>query len=453
MQSLLDIEQKAPYSQEAEIGVLGAMLLDQEAISQAVEALGAACFYYEAHRKLFGAIVTLYEKSIEIDPVTLADQLEKDSSLEEVGGRDYILEIFSSVPTAANIAHHARIVREKYMLRRLMASCTEIIREAAQPVEDTDRLIDTAEEKIFQIQDFRLKEGFSQLKPLIRDSIDELEQRQKHGTTMTGVPSGFLDLDQLTGGFQQSDLVIIAGRPSMGKTSFCLNVALSLAVGENPTAVALFSLEMSKKQLTQRFLCLYGKVNLNKLRTARLTDLEWTKLHQAANALYEVPIFIDDTPEISPLELRAKARRLKKSDNIGLIMIDYMQLMRGVGKPENRTQEISQISRSLKSLAKELDIPVLALSQLNRAVEGRQDRRPQLADLRESGAIEQDADLVLFIYRPEVYGITTLEGRDNVEGVAEIILEKHRNGPTGRLELLFTKEYTQFENLSIRQEL
>jgi len=446
MQSLLDIEQKAPYSQEAEIGVLGAMLLDQEAISQAVEALGAACFYYEAHRKLFGAIVTLYEKSIEIDPVTLADQLEKDSSLEEVGGRDYILEIFSSVPTAANIAHHARIVREKYMLRRLMASCTEIIREASQPVEDTDRLIDTAEEKIFQIQDFRLKESFSQLKPLIRDSIDELEQRQKHGTTMTGVPSGFLDLDQLTGGFQQSDLVIIAGRPSMGKTSFCLNVALSLAVGENPTAVALFSLEMSKKQLTQRFLCLYGKVNLNKLRTARLTDLEWTKLHQAANALYEVPIFIDDTPEISPLELRAKARRLKKSDNIGLIMIDYMQLMRGVGKPENRTQEISQISRSLKSLAKELDIPVLALSQLNRAVEGRQDRRPQLADLRESGAIEQDADLVLFIYRPEVYGITNVEGR-NVEGIAEIILEKHRNG------LLFTKEYTQFENLSIRQEL
>ena len=441
------IKREAPFSQDAETGVLGAMLLSRDAIGWAVETLDSSCFYFEANCKLFSAIVSLYEKTVEIDPVTLPDQLEKEGSLEEVGGRSYILEVFSSVPTAAHVANHIRIVCEKYMLRRLIDSCTQIIQQASEPVEDVDKLVDNAEERIFQIQDFRVKEGFTPVKPLIGEMIEDLEQRQRNNITMTGLASSYRDLDRLTGGFQGSDLVIVAGRPGMGKTSFCLNVAVSLAAEQVPVPVAIFSLEMSKKQLIQRLLCMDGKVGLNKMRTARLTDLEWAGLHQAANHLYEMPIFVDDTPEISVLELRAKARRLKKTNDIGLVIIDYLQLMRSVGKSENRQQEISLISRSLKSLAKELDIPVMALSQLNRAVEGRQDRRPQLADLRESGAIEQDADLVLFIYRPEVYGIDIQDGH-STEGLAEVILEKHRNGPTGKVDLLFVKEFTRFENLS-----
>jgi len=454
---LESMDRQVPYSQEAEICVLGGMLIDRDAIGVAVETLDAQCFYLEAHSKLYQAIVSLYEKSIEIDPVTLPDQLEKDGSLENVGGRSYILEVFSSVPTAANIAYHARIVLEKYMLRRLIESCSTIIQQAYEPVEDVDSLIDSSEQRIFQIQDFRLKEGFKQVNPIIHEIINDLEKRQQQNITMTGVPTGFRDLDKITIGFQNSDLVIIAGRPGMGKTSFCLNLALSLGCGmlrehPDPLPVAVFSLEMSQKQVVQRLLCSQARIPVTKMRTARLTDLEWGNLNNAANRLHDSPIFIDDTPEISVLELRAKARRLCKTENIGMLIIDYLQLMRVAGRTESRQQEISLISRSLKALAKELDIPVLALSQLSRAVEGRQDRRPQLADLRESGAIEQDADLVLFIYRPELYGIEELHGR-NTEGLAEILVEKNRNGPTGNLELLFVKEFTRFENLSLREEL
>ena len=453
---LESMDRKVPYSQEAEVCVLGGMLIDRDAVGVAVEMLDSRCFYLDAHRKLFSAIISLYQKAIEIDPITLSDQLEKDGSLEDVGGRSYILEVFSSVPTSANITYHARIILEKYMLRRLIESCTEIIQQAYQPVEDVDNLIDTSEQRIFQIQDFRLTEGLSHMNPIIHEIINDLEKRQQENITMTGLPSSFRDLDKITVGFQKSDLIIVAGRPGMGKTSFCLNVALSLGCGTrehpDPVAVAIFSLEMSKKQLVQRLLCTQARIPGNKMRTAKLTDLEWGNLNNAANRLHDSPIFIDDTPEISVLELRAKARRLCKTENIGMVIVDYLQLMQVHGRHESRQQEISLTSRSLKALAKELDIPVMALSQLSRAVEGRQDRRPQLADLRESGAIEQDADLVLFIYRPELYGIEDVNGR-STEGMAELLLEKNRNGPTGTLELLFVKDFTRFENLSLREEL
>ncbi len=454
---LESLDRQVPYSQEAEVSVLGGMLIDREAIGVAVEMLDRQCFYLDAHRKLFSAIVALYEKSVEIDPVTLPDQLEKDGSLEAVGGRSYILEVFSSVPTAANITYHSRIVLEKYMLRRLIESCTGIIQQAYEPVEDVDKLIDSSEQSIFQIQDFRLKEGFVPVNPIIHEIISDLERRSQQNISMTGVPSGFRDLDNITVGFQKSDFVIIAGRPGMGKTSFSLNLALALGCGmlrehPDPLPVAIFSLEMSQKQVVQRLLCSEARIPVNKMRTAKLTDLEWEKLNNAANRLHDSPIFVDDTPEISVLELRAKARRLSKSENIGMVIVDYLQLMSVHGRQESRQQEISLISRSLKALAKELDIPVLALSQLSRAVESRHESRPLLSDLRESGAIEQDADLVLFIYRPEVYKIEEYKGR-STEGVAEILIEKNRNGPTGSLELLFVKEFTRFEDLSLREQL
>ena len=453
---LESMDRQVPYSQEAEISVLGGMLIDREAIGVAVETLEQQCFYLDAHRKLFSAIVALYEKSVEIDPVTLPDQLEKDGSLEEVGGRSYILEVFSSVPTAANITYHSRIVLEKYMLRRLIESCTGIIQQAYEPVEDVDKLIDASEQRIFQIQDFRLKEGFTPVNPIIHEIINDLEKRSQQNITMTGVPSGFRDLDKITVGFQKSDLIIIAGRPGMGKTSLSLNIALSLGCGTrahpDPLPVAIFSLEMSQKQLVQRLLCSEARIPVSKMRTAKLTDLEWGNLNNAANRLHDSPIFVDDTPEITVLELRAKARRLSKSENIGMVIVDYLQLMSVHGRQESRQQEISLISRSLKALAKELDIPVLALSQLSRAVESRHESRPLLSDLRESGAIEQDADLVLFIYRPEVYKIEEYKGR-STEGVAEILIEKNRNGPTDDLELLFVKDFARFEDFSLREEL
>jgi len=450
-----DYSRSIPFSREAETSVLGAMLMDREAIGQAVELLQDKCFYSEPHRRLFSAVVSLYEKSVDVDPVTLSEQLRKDGALEDIGGVPFIFEVAGSVATAANVGHHAQIVREKFMLRRLIESCTTIIQESYQPVEDVDRMIDSAEEKIFQIQDFRLKEGFSPIRPIIHDIINDIEYRTHHNIEMTGVPTGFFDLDKLTVGLQKSDLIIVAGRPGMGKTSFCLNVGLNLALGTSkhpdPVPVAVFSLEMSKQQLVQRLLSSISHVPVGKMRTAKLTDLEWHNLNQAANRLFDAPVFIDDTPEISVLEIRAKSRRLKKMENIGLVVIDYMQLVRSVGRIESRQQEISMISRSLKALAKELDIPVIALSQLSRAVEGRQDRRPQLADLRESGAIEQDADLVVFIYRPEMYEITEQDGK-STENLAQIIVEKNRNGPTGTVELTFVKEFTTFRNISFRED-
>ena len=453
---LRGFDRHLPYSQEAEACVLGAMLMDKEAIGRSIEMLAEDCFYLDNHRKLFKAIVSLYEKSVEVDPVTLSEQLKKEGALEEIGGLPFIYEISNSVPTAANVIYHAQIVSEKSMLRKLIEGCTTIIEEAYQPVEDVDKLVDEAEERIFKVQDFRLREGLFPIRNIVHDIISDLEYRAQHDITMTGLPSGFRDLDKLTVGFQKSDLIIVAGRPGMGKTSFCLNVALSLACGTKertePVPVAFFSLEMSKSQLVQRMLCSVARVNLKKMRTAKLTELDWNRLTSAANRLHEAPLFIDDTPAISALELRAKARRLCKAEKIGLLVVDYLQLIRTSGRVESRQQEVSLISRSLKALAKELDIPVIALSQLSRAVESRTDQRPKLADLRESGAIEQDADLVIFIYRPEQAGIKMIEDR-STKGMAQVLLEKNRNGPTGLFDLLFIEEFTNFENLSLREEI
>ncbi len=450
------IDRKLPFAQDAEASVLGAMLMDREAVGTAVQMLDPDCFYHAPHRRLFISVLALYEKSVEIDPVTLSDQLRKDGSLDEVGGLQFIYDIAGSVPTAANIEFHAQIVREKAMLRKLIASCTAIIQESYTPVEDIDSLIDQAEEKIFNIQDFRLKEGFSSVKDLIHDIISDLEVRAQNKETMTGVPTGYTDLDNITVGLQPSDLIVVAGRPSMGKTAFALNVALSVAMGTpehpEPIPVAIFSLEMSKPQIVQRMLCTLARVNNNKMRRAKLTDLEWHNINKAANSLFEAPIYIDDTPAMSVLEMRAKSRRLFKQEGIGLLIVDYMQLMRTSGRIESRQQEVSLISRSLKALAKELNVPVMALSQLSRAVEDRTDQKPRLADLRESGAIEQDADMVMFIFRPEQAGIREMDGQ-STEGLAQILLEKNRNGPTGMAELSFIKDFTRFENRSRRREL
>ena len=452
-----DFERKTPYAADAEASVLGAMLMDREAIGLAIETLDEECFYVDTHRQLFKALLALYEKSIEVDPITLSEQLKKNGTLEEIGGLPFIYEIAGSVPTSANVTFHAQIVREKSMLRKLIASCTAIIQEAYQPLENVDGLIDQAEERIFQIQDFRLKEGFSLVKPVIHDIINDLESRSQSDQHMTGLPSGFRDLDELTVGFQKSDLIVVAGRPSSGKTSFCLNIALNLSLPirehQEQVPVAVFSLEMSKKQLVQRLLSAQANVTVNKMREATLTDLEWHQLTEAANRLFEAPIFIDDTPAISVLELRAKARRLMKQQNIGMVIVDYLQLMRTTGRVESRQQEVSYISRSLKALAKELDIPVMALSQLSRAVEARTDQRPRLADLRESGAIEQDADMVLFIYRPEQAGLSEMPDGHSTKNLAQLILEKNRNGPTDTVELVFVREFTQFKDKSFLEEL
>lgn len=448
-----DFERKAPYAADAEASVLGAMLMDREAIGLAIEMLDEECFYVDTHRKLFKAMIALYEKSIEVDPVTLSEQLKIDGTLEEIGGLPFIYEITGSVPTSANVAFHARIAREKSMLRKLIESCTAIIQEAYQPVENVDKLVDYSEERIFKIQDFRLKKGPEIVGPLIHDVINELDQRDQ----MIGIPSGFRDLDELIVGFQKSDLIIVAGRPSSGKTAFCLNVALNLALPtrEHPeqVPVAVFSLEMSKQQLIQRILCTVGCVKVNRMREGKLTQLEWNYLTEAANRLFEAPIFIDDSPAISVLELRAKARRLHKTENIGLLIVDYLQLVTTSGRVESRQQEVSYISRSLKALAKELDIPVMALSQLSRAVEARTDQRPRLADLRESGAIEQDSDLVLFVYRPEQAGKEEMPDGRSTKNLAQLILEKNRNGPTGTVKLVFVKEFTQFKDKSFLEDL
>ncbi len=455
-----DFERKTPYAQDAEASVLGAMLMDREAIGLAIETLEEECFYVDTHRKLFKAMIALYEKSIEVDPVTLSEQLKKNGTLEEIGGLPFIFELAGSVPTSANVVFHAHIVREKSMLRKLIESCTTIIQEAYQPVEDVDKLVDYAEERIFKIQDFRLKMGPEIVGPLIHNVINELEVRSLSESPMTGIPSGFRDLDELIVGFQKSDLIIIAGRPSAGKTAFCLNVALNLAcpTREHPeqVPVAVFSLEMSKQQLVQRLLCSLACVEVNKMRKGELTDLDWHQLNDAANKMFEAPIFVDDTPAISVLELRAKARRLHKTANIGLLIVDYLQLVTTSGRVESRQQEVSYISRSLKALAKELDIPVMALSQLSRAVESRTDQKPRLADLRESGAIEQDSDLVLFIYRPEMTaGFSDKEEQEDrdTSKLAKLLLEKNRNGPTGTVELVFVKEFTQFKDKSFLEEL
>jgi len=439
----LILDKLPPQNLEAEMAVLGSMLVDEEAVSVSVERLDAGCFYKDAHRKIFQAICDLYNSNKAVDLITLTDVLRKEGSLDEIGGVSYLTSLANAVPTAANINHYAAIVREKYILRTLINNSTKIITVCHESEGNIAEIVDTAEKLIFEVSDRRNQGSSMHLKEIVKDSIETIDRLYQNKAHVTGVPTGYVDFDIKTAGLQSSDLIIIAGRPSMGKSAFALGIAEYAGVVEKiPTAI--FSLEMSKEQLVQRMLCSHARVDAHKVRTGYLATSDWPRLTAAAGKLSEAPIFIDDTPAISVMELRARARRLKSHHNIKLIILDYMQLMRGSAmNMESRQQEISEISRSLKALARELNVPVIAISQLSRAVESRTDHRPQLSDLRESGAIEQDADVVVLILREEYYSPSP----EN-QGIAELIIAKQRNGPVGSLKLAFIKEFTRFDNLA-----
>jgi replicative DNA helicase len=436
----LQREKLPPQNVEAEMAVLGSMLIDEEAIASGLEKLTPAAFYDPANRLIFRKITDLFEQSKAVDLVTLTEELQSENALTEAGGASYLTQLTGSVPTAANIDYYIRIVKEKYILRSLIQSATQIVRDGYETSQDAEELLDRAEKMIFEIATQKFQGGMEPIKEIVKNCIETIDQLYQRKVNITGIPTGFHEFDIQTAGLQRSDLIVVAARPSMGKSAFVTNIAEFVAITEKiPTAI--FSLEMSKEQLTQRMLCSQARVNAHKVRTGFLAQSDWPKLTAAAARLSEAPIFIDDTPGVSALEIRAKARRLKAQQDIQLLIVDYLQLMRADSAAENRQQEVSVISRSLKALARELNIPVIAVSQLSRAVESRTDHRPQLSDLRESGAIEQDSDMVVLLLREEYYGVT-----DENRGVAEINIAKQRNGPIGSLKLTFIKEYTRFEN-------
>jgi len=433
-----------PQNLEAEQSILGGILLDNQALNNVLEILNANDFYSDVHRKIFAAILELSEKNEPCDVVTLSNNLKDKKQLDQIGGRVYLASLVDNVPSAANIAYYSKIVKEKAVLRGLIDAATGILNKSYNMGADIDTVLDEAEHAIFEISENKIRPSFYSFKTLIKEGIKTIEKLYERKELVTGVPSGFERIDELTSGLQKSDLVIIAGRPSMGKTAFALDIAKHAAL-ESGIPVAIFSLEMSKEQLAIRMLASEAKVDSQRIRKGFLGETDWPKLITAASKLSESQIFIDDTAAITVLEMKAKARRLKADTGLGLVIIDYLQLMRSGGFKDSREQEISEISRSLKALAKELSVPVIALSQLNRKVEDRTNKRPQMADLRESGAIEQDADLIAFIYRDEVYN----RSEDNPEkGIAEIIIGKQRNGPTGIVKLAFLEKYTSFENLA-----
>lgn len=435
------LEKMPPYNLEAEQAVLGSMMIDKEAVYIALEVLQPEDFYKEAHQILFATIVGLEAKGEPVDMVTLTEELHRLNEVEKVGGIGYVAEVANVVPTAANARHYAEIVVEKSILRKLIRVSTNIANRCYEDQEDTRELLDNAEKMILEIADERNFSGLVPLKKVLGETLEKIEYMSAHKGNITGIPSFFADLDSMTSGWQPSDLIILAARPSMGKTSFGLNIAQNAAL-KAKKPVAVFSLEMSKEQLVQRIMSSEAMIDQHKLRTGRLMDEEWVRLTKASQPLSMAELYIDDTPAISVLELRAKARRLKAEKGLSLIIIDYLQLMQGGKRSENRQQEISEISRSLKALARELDVPIIALSQLSRAVEQSTDKRPALSHLRESGALEQDADLVMFIYREDYYN-----PESEKPGIAEIIIAKHRNGPTGSVELGFIKEFTKFVNI------
>jgi replicative DNA helicase len=439
-------EQKIPpQNLAAEQSVIGSMLLDKNAVVRVIELLNPESFYRDAHRFIYESILDLFDRGEPIDLVTVTEALRKAGKLDGVGGAVYVADLINSVPTSANIEHYAKIVEEKYVLRRLIEAGTQVVSRAFSDPEDVNQVLDDAEKNIFDIALKRSREGFHKIDSVIKSVLDKLDSLHKK-ESMTGTPSGYPDLDQLTGGFQNSDLIIIAARPSVGKTAFALNIAQLVSIKHN-LPVAIFSLEMSKEQLAQRLLCSEAEINAQQLRTATLSDIGWRKLTRALGKLSEAPLYIDDAGSISATEIRAAARRLKIERGLGLVIVDYLQLMRGRNRVENRTQEISDIARSLKTLAKELDVPVIALSQLSRAVEQRPGRIPQLSDLRESGEIEQTADLVMFIHREDYYDPQSERGN-----IAEIIIAKQRNGPIGKIELVFRKEIAKFCSKETRYE-
>jgi replicative DNA helicase len=437
-----------PHNLEAEKSVLGAILINNQSFNQAAEVIDAQDFFRDAHRRIFEKMVSLTDRSEPVDLVTIKDELTRSGELDDVGGPAYISALTDGVPRSANVEYYARIVKEKSTLRRLIQSANEVLGRAYDAEEDADTLLDEAERSIFQIAEHRLRSGFVKLSELVDSGYQLIEQLQHHKGVITGVPSGFIDLDGLTSGFQRADLVIVAARPAMGKTSFVLNVALHCGI-EAAKTVGVFSLEMSKEQLFMRMLTSEARVDSHRFRGGFLGEQDYARLVDAFARLHEARVFIDDTPSIGILEMRAKARRLKLEHGLDMLIVDYLQLMQARGRFDNRQQELAAISRALKILAKELDIPIVALSQLSRAPETRGDHRPQLSDLRESGALEQDADVVLFIFREDMYSQEG-EARADLEGTAEIIIGKQRNGPTGVVRLAFLKQYTRFENLAAR---
>ena len=429
-----------PHEISAEQAVLAAILIDDKAIDKVLPVLNADDFYHPSNKHIYTHLLKLHNNNKPLDIVTLSASLNDTGEMNKAGGPEYVSSLVSILPNASNIVHYAEIVKDKALLRHLIEESADISEKAYSFSGNVSELIDEAEKKIFSLAEYKVKKDITPIRDMIHDTIEKLDKLYKNKEQITGVPTGFIDLDKITNGMQNSDLIIIAGRPAMGKTAFALNIALNASRKAN-SSVAVFSLEMSSQQLVQRLLSSEARVDASKLRSGKLYGDDWDHLTEASSELNELNIFIDDTPAINVTELRAKCRRLKRESGLNMVIIDYLQLMSG-GKSDNREQQISEISRSLKALAKELDIPVLALSQLNRSVEVRNDRRPLPSDLRESGAIEQDADIIIFLYRDEVYH---KDSKD--KGIAEIIIAKHRHGPTGVVKLTFIKEFTRFENM------
>ncbi|MDQ2856089.1 MAG: replicative DNA helicase [Acidobacteriota bacterium] len=443
-------ERSLPNSSEAERAILGAIVLDNALISQAIELLKPEDFYVPAHRRIFVAMIGLFERGAEINPILIGEELKKENALETVGGISFITNLTYGLPHSTNIIHYAKVVRGKSLLRRLIKTASKITNEALEEEDEAEIILDHAEHAIFELADERIRQGFTHVEPVARALLDKIQEMEGRQVVLTGLTTGFVELDEKTSGLQRQDLIIVAARPSMGKTSFALMLAENAAI-ETGAVVGIFSLEMSKESLVMRMLCSQGNIDAQRFRNGFLSRAEWAQIAKSLGTLADTKIFLDDTPGISVLEMRAKARRLAlEQKRLDLIIVDYLQLMSGSSKrAESRQQEVSQISRELKALAKELNVPLVALSQLSRAPEARADHRPQLSDLRESGALEQDADLVAFLYREETY--KTPEERqampEDRKNIAELILAKQRNGPTGTVELRFVPSSMRFDNL------
>jgi replicative DNA helicase len=441
MSGELFLDRVPPQNVEAEQAVLGAILLHSEALITAMERLSSDDFYRPTHQRIFEMMIELAEEDEPVDLITLTAKLQDKQQLDDIGGVLYLSELANAVPTAANVDYYAAIVEEKSMLRRLIRAATQIVSNGYASSDDVGDLLSEAEQRIFEISQRRSSNGFIPIRDVLMEVFERVEFLYSHKGGATGIPSGFVDLDKMTSGFQRSDLIIVAARPSVGKTAFALNIAQNVGVRAKET-VAIFSLEMGASQLVQRMICAEANVDATRMRTGYLEGDDWEKLTMAIGALSEASIFIDDSPSITVADIRAKCRRLKQEKGLGMILIDYLQLIHGRGKGDNRQQEVSEISRTLKQIARELNVPVIALSQLSRGVEQRQDKRPMMSDLRESGSIEQDADIVAFLYRDDYY-----DKESEKKNIIEIILAKQRNGPVGTVELAFLKNYNKFVNM------